>query len=139
LDVFNQESFNSLPERRTWDHPIELIPDAKLANCKVYQISPLKQKELDVFIVEGLSTGRIHPSDGALQFVQDYWALNTMTVKNWYPLPLINNLINRLKGAQFFTKLDVQWDFNNVWIREGNKWKATETVHLIYDQNSFDL
>jgi hypothetical protein len=66
----------------------------------------------------------IKKKDGALRFVQDYRALNTMTVKNRYPLPLINDLINRLKGAQFFTKLDVQWGFNNVWIREGDEWKA---------------
>jgi hypothetical protein len=63
----------------------------------------------------------VKKKDGALRFVQDYRALNAMTVKNWYLLPLINNLINHLKGARFFMKLDV----NNVWIREGDKWKAT--------------
>jgi hypothetical protein len=137
-DVFNKESFDSLPEKRAWDHTIELVPDAKPANCKVYPISPLKQKELDAFIVEGLSTGRICPSkslmaspvffikkkDGALWFVQDYRALNAMTMKNQYPLPLINNLINCLQGARFFTKLGVRWGFNNVQIREGDEWKA---------------
>jgi hypothetical protein len=66
----------------------------------------------------------IKKKDGALQFVQDYRALNAMTVKNRYPLPLINDLINQLKGAQFFTKLDVWWGFNNVRIREGDEWKA---------------
>jgi hypothetical protein len=45
-DVFNRESFDSLPERRVCNHTIKLIPDAKLANCKVYPISPLEQKEL---------------------------------------------------------------------------------------------
>jgi hypothetical protein len=137
-DVFNKDSFNSLLEKRAWDHAIELVPDAKPANCKVYPISPLEQKELDAFIAEGLSTGRIRLSkspmaspvffikkkDGALRFVQDYRALNAMTVKNRYPLPLINDLINRLKGARFFTKLDVRWGFNNVRIREGDEWKA---------------
>jgi hypothetical protein len=112
-DVFNKESFDSLPGKRAWAHAIELVPDAKLANCKVYPISPLEQKELDAFIAEGLSTGRIclskspmaspvffiNNKDRALWFVQDYWALNAMTVKNRYPLPLINDLINHLKGA----------------------------------------
>jgi hypothetical protein len=51
-----------LPEKRAWDHTIELIPDAKPANCKVYPISLLEQKELNAFIAEGLGTGRIHPS-----------------------------------------------------------------------------
>ena len=137
-DVFSKESFDSLPERRSWDHAIELVPDSKPANCKVYPISPIEQKELDAFIEEGLATGRIRPSkspmaspvffvkkkDGGLRFVQDYRALNAMTVKNRYPLPLINDLINRLKGARFFTKLDVRWGFNNVRIREGDEWKA---------------
>jgi hypothetical protein len=50
----------------------------------------------------------IKKKDGALWFVQDYRAHNAMTVKNRYPLPLINDLINRLKGAWFFTKLDVR-------------------------------
>jgi hypothetical protein len=58
-DVFNGESFDSLLERRTWDHTIKLIPDAKPANCKVYPISLLEQKELDAFIVEELSTSHI--------------------------------------------------------------------------------
>jgi hypothetical protein len=45
-------------------------------------------------------------------------------VKNAYPLPLISNLINRLRGARYFTKLDVRWGYNNVRIKEGDEWKA---------------
>jgi hypothetical protein len=56
--------------------------------------------------------------------VQDYHTLNTITQKNRYPLPIIDDLINRLKGAQYFSKLDVQWGYNNVCIKEGDKWKA---------------
>ena len=47
-----------------------------------------------------------------------------MTIKNHYPLPLINELINNLKGAWYFTKLDVCWGFNNICIHEGDEWKA---------------
>ena len=47
-----------------------------------------------------------------------------MTVKNKYPLPLIPELITKLRGAKYFTKLDVRWGFNNVWIKEGDEWKA---------------
>src|ERR1700709_2593277 len=66
----------------------------------------------------------IKKKDRGLRFVQDYWALNAMTVKNRYPLPLINELINQLKGARYFTKLDIRWGFNNFRIREGDEWKA---------------
>jgi hypothetical protein len=103
----------------------------------MYLISPLKRKGLDTFISEGLSNGCICLSkspmaspvffvkkDGELWFIQDYQVLNAMTVKNRYLLPLISDLSNRLKGAQFFTKLNVQWGFNNVWIQEGDEWKA---------------
>ena len=65
----------------------------------------------------------IKKKDGSLQLVQDYWALNAITVKNKYPLPLISKLINELQGAKY-TKLDVQWGFHNVWMKEGDEWKA---------------
>ena len=47
-----------------------------------------------------------------------------MTVKNKYPLPLISKLINKLRGAKYFTSIDVQWGFNNVQMKEGDKWKV---------------
>ncbi len=47
-----------------------------------------------------------------------------MTVKNKYPLPLIPELIAKLGGAKYFTKLDVRWGFNNVRMKEGDEWKA---------------
>src|SRR6266511_5462321 len=53
-----------------------------------------------------------------------YHALNAMTMKNKYPLPLILELIAKLRGAKYFTKLDIQWGFNNVRIKEGDEWKA---------------
>jgi hypothetical protein len=47
-----------------------------------------------------------------------------MTVKNRYSLPLIQELIDKLKGATIFTKMDVRWGFNNIRIKEGDEWKA---------------
>src|ERR1700723_152026 len=59
-----------------------------------------------------------------LRLVQNYCALNAKTIKNVYPLPLISDLINCLRGARYFTKLDVRWGYNNVQIKEGDEWKA---------------
>jgi hypothetical protein len=136
--VFSKKSFDALPSPKPWDHAIELVPEAKPAGCKVYPLSPAEQKELDVFIQENLESGRIRPSkspmaspvffikkkDGSLRLVQDYRALNAITVKNRYPLPLISELVNKLRGAKYFTKLDVRWGFNNVRMKEGDEWKA---------------
>ena len=47
-----------------------------------------------------------------------------MTMKNKYPLPLISELINKLQGAKYFTKLDVRWGFNNVRMKDRDEWKA---------------
>jgi hypothetical protein len=130
--------FDWLPDQKIWDHAIELVPRAKSSNCKVYPIAPKEQAEMDEFIQENLSSGRIHPlkspmaspvffikkKDGTLCLVQDYWALNAMMIKNRYPLPLILELINQLRGAKYFTKLDVRWGYNNVRMKEGDEWKA---------------
>jgi hypothetical protein len=139
VDVFSKESFDELPMRRKWDHAIELERDVEGASTrKVYPMSLTEQEEMDTFIEEALSTGRIRPSkspigapvffikkkDGRLRFVQDYRALNAITRKNKYPLPLIDDLIHRLSGARYFTKLDVRWGYNNVRIKEGDEWKA---------------
>jgi hypothetical protein len=137
-DVFSETAFDSLPECRKWDHTIELEREPSPGFCKVYLLTLTEQTEIDTFLEEVLATGHIRQSksplgapvffikkkDGKLHFVQDYRALNAITRKNRYPLPLIDDLIHRLKGAHYFTKLDVRWGYNNVRIREGDEWKA---------------
>jgi hypothetical protein len=85
-DVFSKTSFDELPARKPWDHAIELIPDAQNKSCKVYPLSISEQEQLDKFLEENLTSGRICPSkspmaapfffvkkkDGSLRPVQDY-------------------------------------------------------------------
>ena len=66
----------------------------------------------------------VKKKDGSLRPVQDYRKLNEMTIKNRYPLPLISELMDRLKDSRYFTKLDVRWGYNNVRIKEGDEYKA---------------
>ena len=61
--------------------------------------------------------------------VQDYRYLNEHTVRNNYLLPLISQLVDRLKGLQYFTKIDLRWGYNNVRIKEGDEWKAVFICH----------
>lgn len=56
--------------------------------------------------------------------MQDYRILNTGTIKNTYPLPLISDIVDRLTGAKIFSKIDVHWGYNNIRIKEGDEWKA---------------
>jgi hypothetical protein len=119
-DVFNETAFDSLLEHCKWDYAIELEHKSSPRFSKVYPMTLIEQMEMDTFLEEALATGYIRQSksplgalvffikkrDGKLCFVQDYRALNAITRKNWYPLPLIDNLIHRLKDACYFTKLD---------------------------------
>jgi hypothetical protein len=87
-------------------------------------VTPLsldEQKKLDEFLDENLRSSRIQPSkspmaspfffvkkkDRSFRPIQDYWKLNDMTIKNKYPLPLVQELVDKLKEANHFTKLDI--------------------------------
>ena len=75
----------------------------------------------------------IKKKDSSLQFIQDYPALNKITVKNQYPLPLILELVEKLKEAQWFTKLDMRWGYRNMWMKDEDEWKATfQTNHGLF-------
>ena len=137
--MFSEEESHQFPPLCPWDHAIELKPNAlDHLRCKVYPM--MREDEgLNKFINEQLLKGYMSPSkspyassfffikkkDGKLQPVQDYQALNSWTVKNQYPLPLIPTFIRDLGGAYLYSKLDVQWGYNNICIKEGDQWKAT--------------
>jgi len=59
--------------------------------------------------------------NGSKRMVIDYHNLNSQTVKNNYPLPLIIELINNMGSKKVFTKMDLRWGFNNIRIKEENK------------------
>jgi Reverse transcriptase (RNA-dependent DNA polymerase) len=138
LDIFSEEKAHRFPESRPWDHKIEMKEGFQPKSFKNYNLTPAEQLELDKFLKENLKKGYIRPSqspmaspfffvskkDGKLRPCQDYWYLNDWTVKNSYPLPLISDIMDKLKGAKYFTKLDMRWGYNNVRIRKGDEWKA---------------
>ncbi|THH03394.1 hypothetical protein EW145_g6290 [Phellinidium pouzarii] len=72
----------------------------------------------------------IKKDNGSLQAIQDYQKLNEGTIKNKYPLPLINELINKVKGAKYITKLDVHWGYYNIQLCDGDEWKAAFRTNL---------
>ena len=66
----------------------------------------------------------IKKREGGLRPCIDYRALNLITVKNRYPLPLVPSALEQLQGAQVFTKLDLRRAYNLIRIREGDEWKT---------------
>jgi len=77
----------------------------------------------------------IGKKDGEKRIVIDYRNLNDQTVKNNYLLPLITELIDNIGSKKMFTKMDLRWGFNNMWIKEGDEWKRAFTTHV----GSFEL
>ena len=137
--LFNKNKFEKLPERHEWDHEINLMEEAlRELNAKAYAMTLKEEEALNQWLDKQLKVGLIVESksryaapcfyipkkDGSLQLVQDYRKLNQVTIKDKTPLPLIGEVIDKLKEAKYFNKLDLIWGYNNVRIKEGDKWKA---------------
>ncbi|KAJ7968029.1 Retrotransposon protein, putative, Ty3-gypsy subclass [Quillaja saponaria] len=129
----------TLPPRRGIDHEIELVPGIKPPAKAPYRMAPPELAELRKQLNELLESGFIRPSkapfgapvlfqkkqDGSLRMCVDYRALNKVTVRNSYPIPLIADLFDQLSGAKYFTKLDLRFGYYQVRIAEGDEPKTT--------------
>jgi hypothetical protein len=137
--VFSEEEAKRFPEHQPWDIEIDFIPEApQILDCKIYPLTLTEQGKLDEYIKENLDKGYIRPSksqysspfffvgkkDGKLRPVVDYRKLNSFTVPDRYPLPLIQELVDQVKDARLFTKMDVRAGYNNIRFREGDEPKA---------------
>jgi len=70
----------------------------------------------------------VKKKDGKLQLCVDYRALNYVTKKDRYPLPLIGEAFDKLRTAKYYTKLEIKDAYHNVRIKEGDEWKTTFTM-----------
>ena len=110
----------------------------KKLNVKAYAMMLKEEEALNQWLDEQLKTRLIIESksrytapyfyipkkDGSLWLVQDYRKLNQVMIKDKTPLPLIGEVIDKLKEAKYFNKLDLIWRYNNVQIKEKDGWKA---------------
>ncbi|ETW76591.1 hypothetical protein HETIRDRAFT_455116 [Heterobasidion irregulare TC 32-1] len=106
---------------------------------KLYSLSPMEQEELKKFINESLKKGFIQESklhmaspfffikkkNRKLRPVMDYRKLNEIMIKNKYPLPIIQELLDLLTEAEYFSLVDIDMGYNNVLIDEKDVHKAT--------------
>ncbi|KAF8757331.1 hypothetical protein RHS01_04118 [Rhizoctonia solani] len=120
-----------------YDIAIELTEEGPL-NSPLYSMTDAESVTLKDWLRDKLKAGKIRPSklsisspvmfvpkkDGSRRLVVDYRCLNNRTKKNVYPLPCPDDLMAQLCGAKVFTKLDLQWGYNNVQVKEGDKWKT---------------
>ena len=139
MDVFSKKAANRLAEHRPYDLAIELTDDFKPKWGPLYNLSEEEMTLLKEYIDSMLEKGFIRPSTSpcgapvlfvpkpkgrGLRLCVDYRALNSVTKKNRYPLPLIDNLLERLKSAKVYTALDLKGAYNLVRIKEGDEWKT---------------
>ena len=155
LSVFDRKEAERLPPFRGSgvDHKIEITKD-KDGRSQEVPWGPLYGMSRDELLVlrktltELLDRGFIRVSNspaaspvlfvkkpgGGLRFCVDYRALNSITRKDRYPLPLIQETLNNISRAKWFTKLDVIAAFHNIRIAEGDEWKtAFRTRYGLYE------
>ena len=130
-DVFGDLP-KGLPPQRSMDHRIATPPDATPPNKPPYRLSLEELAELHKHLDELIAHGFIRPSvspygapvlfvkkkDGTKRLCIDYRALNEITIKNVYPLPRVDDLLNQLNGAKFFSKIDLRSGYHQVRIHE---------------------
>ncbi|GAB7336849.1 hypothetical protein MBLNU13_g00019t1 [Cladosporium sp. NU13] len=155
-DVFNNDSAGVLPSHRTTDHVIELQAGKEPPYGPLYNLSARELEVLREYIKKELELGRIRYStspagapllfvpkkDGTLRLCVDYRALNSVTIKDRCPLPLIDETLSRLTGAYYFTSLDLKDAYYRIRIREGDEWKTafrTRYGHFEYMVMPFGL
>ena len=134
-DVFPEDLPSGLPPKRDVDHRIELEPGSVPPTKAPYRMSPAQLDELKKQLNELFEKQFIQPSkspfgapvlfvkkkDGSTRMCIDYRALNKVTIKNKYPLPRVDELLDRLHGAKWFSKIDLRSGYHQVRI-------ATEDV-----------
>lgn len=143
-EVFSKERALSLPPHRPYDCAIDLLPGATLPSSRLYNLSKPEQEAMERYIKDSLDAGIIRPSsspvgagfffvdkkDKTLRPCIDYRGLNQITIKNKYPLPLINSAFQPLHSATIFSKLDLRNAYHLVRIRKGDEWKTAFNTPL---------
>ena len=138
-DRFREREVEVLaPHRPSHDIRIDLEEGKTPPFGPIYSLTREERDALHKYIEENLAKGFIRPSsspaaspilfvkkaNGALRLCVDYRGLNAITKRNRYPLPLLNDLLNLIRGSTIFTKLDLKSAFNLLRIAPGDEWKT---------------
>lgn len=132
-----------LPPHRVYDHSIPLLPGAIPVNTRPYRYSPLHKTEIEKQVQHLLDTGLIVPSmspfaspillvqkkDGTWRFCVYYRKLNALTIKNRFPMPLVDEILDELAGATFFSSLDMTAGYHQIRMKPGDEYKTAFKTH----------
>jgi hypothetical protein len=131
-DVFPNDLPSGLPPKRDIDHRIDLVPGQAPPSRPTYRMSQPEMDELKKQLTDLMDKGYVQESkspygapvlfvkkkDGTMRMCVDYRALNKITIKNKYPLPRIDELLDRLLGAKYFSKIDLRSGYWQVRIAD---------------------
>jgi hypothetical protein len=133
----------TLPPRRSADHRIPFVLGAQPVKVRPYRYSPVQKTEIEAQLKQMLEQGVIRPSessfaspillvrkkDGSWRFCVDYRHLNAITMKNKHPMPVVDELLDELAGAKWFTKLDFRSGYHQICMAAGEEFKTTFRTH----------
>ncbi len=135
-DVFSPKLATELPEHTGINnHAIKLVDDWQPPYGPIYSLGLIEREILKAYIENHLASNFIQPfkspakalilfdkkPDSSLKLCMDYWGLNNLTIKNWYPLPLIRELLDQLGQTQYFSQLNLINVYHWIRIKEGNE------------------